>query len=32
VTQARIKTIVSASLQEGFARVHTTDGFLQGSR
>jgi nicotinamidase-related amidase len=28
VTQARIKTVVAASLQDGFARVQTTEGFL----
>lgn len=30
VTQATIKTVVAASLKDGFAKVHTTDAFLQG--
>ena len=30
VTQATIKTVVAASLKDGFARVHSTDEFLHG--
>ncbi|NJO33876.1 MAG: cysteine hydrolase [Rhodospirillales bacterium] len=29
VTQEKIKTVVAQSLQQGFARVHTTDDFLE---
>jgi len=32
VTQATIKTVVAASLQDGFARVHSTDEFLHSRR
>ena len=30
VTQATIKTVVAASLKDGFARVHSTNEFLRG--
>ena len=32
VTQATIKTVVAASLKDGFARVHSTDEFLHSRR